>query len=73
MVLSKNTGVLDRALRAIVGIVLILLAVFGPEFIDSGILRGVIGFIGLLNLVATLTGHCPVYALVDINTAKHKA
>lgn len=54
-----NESTLDRALRVIVGLILIALVFVGP--------RTVWGWVGLIPLVTGLTGFCPLYRLVGIN------
>ncbi|SDZ32234.1 Protein of unknown function [Variovorax sp. YR634] len=58
--LSKNVGILDRALRIGAGLLLIALAV-----------KGIIGFWGYIGVVPLLTGvvgNCPTYSLFGFNT-----
>ena len=55
-----NEGKVDRALRVVVGLVLISLVFVGP--------RTGWGWIGLVPLVTGLVGNCPVYSLLGINT-----
>ena len=59
---TKNTGTIDRALRAVVGIALIAMAVSGQI--------GVWGWIGIVPLVTALIGWCPAYTLLGIKTCK---
>lgn len=58
--MSKNVGSIDRALRVIIGIVLIALVFVGPQTPW--------GWIGLVPLVTALIGWCPAYAIFGINT-----
>lgn len=55
-----NEGTLDRALRVIVGLVLIGLAVTGQV--------GLWGYIGVVPLLTGAVGMCPVYSILGINT-----
>ena len=58
----RNEGTLDRALRVIVGLVLIGLAYTGrltPW-----------GWIGVVPLLTGLIGYCPAYSLFGIKTCK---
>ncbi|MBN8758176.1 MULTISPECIES: DUF2892 domain-containing protein [Variovorax] len=58
--MTKNVGVLDRALRIGAGLLLIALAV-----------RGTIGFWGYIDVVPLLTGvvgNCPGYTLFGVST-----
>ena len=57
-----NEGGIDRALRIIVGIVLIALVFVGP--------KTPWGWIGLIPLITGLVGICPLYAILGIRTCK---
>ena len=57
---AKNAGTVDRALRAIVGLVLIALALTGTI--------GAWGWIGVVPLVTAALGWCPAYTLLGIKT-----
>ena len=61
---EPNEGMLDRALRVIVGLVLLAfpLGVFG---IDQAY---VWGWFGVVPLMTGLTGWCPLYALIGLRT-----
>jgi hypothetical protein len=59
-----NEGTLDRALRVIVGLVLIGLAATGKV--------GVWGWIGVLPLVTGIVGICPAYAIFGMSTCPMK-
>lgn len=62
--MKKNVGGLDRALRIVLGLVLIVLALTGTI--------GVWGWIGVLPLASGLLGSCPWYPLFGINTCPMK-
>lgn len=55
-----NSGSIDRALRVIVGLILIALAATGTI--------GVWGWIGVVPLLTGAIGFCPAYTLLGINT-----
>ncbi len=59
-----NSGGIDRALRVIVGLVLIALAATGTV--------GVWGWIGVVPLVTGVVGFCPAYTLLGIKTCSTK-
>ncbi|MEN3159193.1 DUF2892 domain-containing protein [Alkalimonas sp. NCh-2] len=63
--MKTNVGGLDKTLRMIVGIVLIVLAATG--------MVGVWGWIGVVPLLTGLFKTCPVYSLLGISTCKSKA
>jgi hypothetical protein len=56
----KNEGILDRAVRIILGVALLSLTVVGPH--------SMLGLAGVVPLATGLLGFCPLYRLVGINT-----
>lgn len=58
--MQKNMGTVDRALRAVIGIVLIALVFVGPQTPW--------GWIGIVPLATALIGFCPAYRLIGLNT-----
>lgn len=59
-----NVGSIDRILRIVVGLGLILATSFG--------LIGVWGWIGVIPLVTGLFQFCPLYRILGLNTCKLK-
>ena len=62
--MSTNIGNLERVVRAVVGLALILLVFVGP--------KTVWGWIGIIPLATAILGWCPPYALLGINTCRPK-
>ncbi len=62
--MTKNIGNIERIIRIVGGLVLIALAATGTV--------GVWGWLGLVPLATGLTGWCPPYSLLGINTCKNK-
>lgn len=60
--MNKNVGSIDRAIRIIIGVVLIALVFVGP--------KTPWGWIGLLPLATAFVGWCPAYSLFGIRTCK---
>lgn len=58
--MPRNEGTLDRALRIIVGLVLLALVFVGPKTMW--------GLIGLIPLLTGLAGYCPLYQILGMNT-----
>ncbi len=56
-----NEGTLDRAIRVVLGAVLLSLTVVGP--------KSLWGLVGIVPLVTGLAGFCPLYRLVGLSTA----
>jgi O-antigen ligase len=62
--MTKHIGDTERIIRIVGGLVLIALAATGTV--------GVWGWLGLVPLATGLTGWCPPYSLLGINTCKNK-
>ncbi len=62
--MKQNVGSIDRAIRAIVGLVLISLVFVGPQTVW--------GWIGVIPLATAIIGWCPPYSLLGISTCKTK-
>ena len=60
----KNEGNVDRAVRVIVGLVLLSLVFVGPQTLW--------GWIGIVPLATGLVGWCPAYSLLGIDTCGTK-
>ena len=68
MAITKNVGGIDRVLRIVVGIILLLLV--SLAFIDPKTPWAYLGFIGIIPLITGITSYCPPYKLLGINTYK---
>jgi len=55
-----NEGTVDRAIRVVLGVVLLSLVFVGPQT--------VFGWIGVVPLLTGLVGSCPLYRVFGINT-----
>ena len=62
--MKSNMGTIDRALRVIVGLVLIALTLTGTI--------GVWGWFGVVPVLTGSFGICPLYSILGINTACKK-
>lgn len=60
----RNEGTLDRALRIIVGLVLLSLIFVGPKTMW--------GLVGLIPLATGLMGWCPLYQILGLKTCPMK-
>jgi len=60
--MSYNVGGVDRILRIVVGLALVILAATHTV--------GIWGWIGVMPLATGLLGRCPAYALFGIKTCK---
>ncbi|MEA2117524.1 DUF2892 domain-containing protein [Halovibrio sp. HP20-50] len=62
--MKSNVGGIDKMLRILIGIILIVLTLVGTI--------GAWGWIGVVPLATGLFNFCPVYKLIGINTCKLK-
>jgi hypothetical protein len=62
---KTNVGGIDRVLRIVIGLVLIVLAAIGTI--------GVWGYIGVVPLLTGLVRTCPAYGLLGVNTCQMKS
>jgi hypothetical protein len=60
MNMPRNEGNVDRALRIILGLVLIALVFVGPQTPW--------GWVGVVPLLTGLVGFCPLYRIIGVNT-----
>lgn len=60
--MTRNMGSADRAIRAVVGVILLTLVFVGPQTAW--------GWIGIIPIATALMGNCPAYSLIGIKTCK---
>ncbi|MCZ8181518.1 MAG: DUF2892 domain-containing protein [Beijerinckiaceae bacterium] len=63
--MTRNMGTIDRALRVIVGLVLLAYAM---KFIGAGSSWSWIGWFGIVPLLTALIGNCPAYSILGFST-----
>jgi hypothetical protein len=64
--MNKNEGTIDRALRVIVGIALLVFA------FTSASSYAWIGYIGIVPLLTGAVGMCPLYSMLGVSTCAVK-
>ena len=60
--MKQNVHNVERIVRVVVGLVIVSLVFIGPQ--------SAWGWLGLVPLATGLTGWCPPYAILGINTCK---
>ncbi|WP_205341893.1 YgaP family membrane protein [Denitrificimonas caeni] len=63
--MKSNMGSIDRALRIIVGLVLVVLTLTGTI--------GWWGWLGVVPIVTGALGSCPLYSIIGLNTCGTKS
>ena len=67
--MNTNMGPIDRAVRVVLGLILITFAIpIGVPATEWGW----IGWIGIGPILTALVGFCPLYALLGISTSEQK-
>lgn len=61
----KNEGTVDRAIRVVLGLVLLALAWMA---LGASLLGIIVGIVGLVLLVTGFVGFCPAYRLIGVRT-----
>jgi hypothetical protein len=62
--MTRNESTVDRALRIILGLILLSLVFVGPQTLW--------GLIGIVPLATGLLGSCPVYSILGVSTCPIK-
>lgn len=70
--MKKNMGTIDRIIRIIIGLGLLVTAIILAVTNPIIWLMVVTGVFGLILLVTSLLGFCPLYLPFHINTGKKK-
>jgi len=70
MIMKKNMGNFDRAMRIVIAIILGILIFTGKV---SGTLAWILGVISVVFLITSIIGWCSLYALLGISTTKKEA
>jgi Protein of unknown function (DUF2892) len=65
--MSANVGMIDRAVRVVVGLALLWFALFAAP---TG--YNWIGWIGVVPLLTAAMGFCPLYAVIGVSTCPMK-
>lgn len=64
--MKKNVGGIDRILRIVLGLALLVFAFVGPEGVKMW------GFIGIVPLATGILNFCPLYSIIGLNTCPLK-
>ena len=65
--MKKNMGTLDRIIRLVLAV---LVAVLYFTNVISGTLAIILGIVGIIFLVTSILGVCPLYMLFGLSTLK---
>lgn len=69
---QRNMCTLDRVVRILAGAALVYIGFFASHLINNDIINLFLVLLGLINVGAALTAHCPLYSLASISTWKRK-
>lgn len=62
--MERNVGDVERVVRVVAGLAILSLVFVGPQSLW--------GLLGIVPILTGLTGWCPPYQLLGINTCKRK-
>lgn len=65
--MKSNVGGIDKVLRIVLGLGLLVFAFMGPEGVKMW------GFIGVVPLLTGLFNFCPLYSILGFNTCPLKS
>ncbi|AAM72910.1 MAG TPA: DUF2892 domain-containing protein [Chlorobaculum sp.] len=60
--MKKNMGQKDRAVRAILGVAMLLYSI---------VFQNLVGLVGLIPIVTAIIGYCPLYEVLGVTTNKY--
>lgn len=63
--MKKNMGTVDRIIRTLLALLVIVLYLTGDI---SGLAAIVLGLISVIFLVTSFTGFCPMYKMINVST-----
>ena len=66
--MNKNMGTIDRVIRVILAIVVIILYLAGTI---TGVAAIILGIIAAIFIITSIVGYCPLYVPLKISTRKH--
>jgi len=70
MALKTNMGVIDRVFRIAAGTLLVYIGLVNEGLIAGETLKYVLGAIGMMNILSSVAGVCPLYTFANINTRR---
>ncbi len=68
--MKKNVGTVDKILRVLVGVVLLLLIAFKAL---NGVAAIILGIIAVILILTSIAGFCPLYAACRLSTSKQES
>jgi hypothetical protein len=69
--MTTNEGTVDRTIRLVLGVALIVVALFGGfGFFDGAVAKYTTVLVGLVLAITGLVGTCPAYSIFGIRTCK---
>ncbi len=63
--MKNNVGSIDRGVRIVVGLLLV-----GAGVLLSGILQILAVIVGVVLILTSFVGYCPIYGMLGMSTAK---
>jgi len=67
---TPNEGMVDRIVRAVVGVILLWAGLWPLAGLQAAVLGIIVALIGLILVITAITGFCLIYRLLGISTLK---
>ena len=65
---KRNTNIIDRSVRLVIGVFLMIVAAPGVDLLGGSIFKLVIFLFGALNVATAFSGWCVVYHMAGISS-----
>jgi hypothetical protein len=68
-VMKKNMGTIDRTIRCLLALTVVILYLTGTI---SGVAAAILGVFALIFVITSFIGYCPLYVPLKLSTRKRK-
>lgn len=70
---AKNMHTIDRAIRVVLGLLLVWIGFIDQGMISNQLIAWAIGLFGIVNLVSAAAAFCPIYFMAGFSTRRAPA
>lgn len=67
--MKKNMGTIDRTIRCLLALIVVILYLTGTI---SGVAAAILGVFALIFVITSFIGYCPLYVPLKLSTRKKK-
>ncbi len=66
--MKQNSGTIDRLIRVVAGLALLYIGFFDNPIVSAGTSKTIIKYLAFVPLLTGLSGFCPMYVLIGLDT-----